>query len=1136
MKNHLFFTVQSFIMLLFSIAFLNAMPAKVTTDFSLKRESVVDSSMCLTNKSVLAFCTPSSTNSNHYINEVKFLGTLNQDVINPSAFSSLGYRDYTALSSKARQVPGGVVNVNVSFGSAQGIVLGTTKAWVDWNKDEIFDQTPSEKVYDMSVLGFQSGNVIFGFVVPLGTPSGFYRIRIRTSSSSTSFTACNSISRGEAEDYTFEVVQPCAATITSVSATKRCGLGSVVLSVTGSSNTTSYKWYASEFGAAIANQNVSSYTTASLPIGTYTYYVTASNGVCDSTFRTPIEVVVNPLPVIQFTQSLPEICGPLNAIVISSSSDKEQVTLLEEHFDNTPQKPVLFENVVAGNAIVDGIWQLRASPYIPATPPYNVLKPAISSGYNGGNFANIITDVRRTDDLLNHFVLKNNLNSTGFTEMKLEFDLYFFSEEDVENRNSLKVQYSIDGGVTWANLKTYIADVGVPSRFQRETIALPAVLENKTQLKLRFSSFAMGSAAEWMADIVALDNIRIFGNKEVPANFIWSANTTLYNSSCTGAPLVGGSPSICIIPTENDIQTKPQFDITVSATLANGCNLSHTLNIANNNKVWDVAETNWATANWQPTNAVPDITKCVLVKKPVTIYNGSHFDAKNVKVLPGGEIAIKNNASLKIKDALINEAAAAAIIIEPGGNLLQINEEPNINFGAITAKKNIKISVPRKQYNYLISPLEGQSLKTIYPGISRIIYYNEANNFFYTSSGDYVKGQGLAVKEPVISTEVPVESLLVNATFVGKPTNGAFDFTIKNSAPLETIPTDNDRGFNLIGNPYPSSIDLVKLYEINGGQNGKLSATFYFWDNAVNDIYTQQGVNYGGQSYGLYNAFNGTQTPATGDVAGNPMMPSRYVVSGTGFMARALLPALNLKFENYIRTNQPIVGGALMKDDKEGSVDRYWLSLISPSNMASTMAVVYFSGGKAEVGEDDSFSLMGSDAVYSVINDQNLSINGKSVFAQNDVVALGTSHFQTGDYTLKIVDKEGVFAAGQNIYLKDKQTGIITNLTESHYVFSASAGMNTNRFEIIYEPETTLATNGEMKDDVVVYKEGSELVVKATSKKITYLEVYDALGRMILQKSGNQKEIRLNSHQISTGMYIFKIYQGENVTTKKIIR
>ena len=77
--------------------------------------------MCLTNKLVFVFCTPSSTNSNHYINEVKFLGTLNQDVINPSAFYSLGYRDYTALSSKARQVPGGVVNVNVSFGSAQGI-------------------------------------------------------------------------------------------------------------------------------------------------------------------------------------------------------------------------------------------------------------------------------------------------------------------------------------------------------------------------------------------------------------------------------------------------------------------------------------------------------------------------------------------------------------------------------------------------------------------------------------------------------------------------------------------------------------------------------------------------------------------------------------------------------------------------------------------------------------------------------------------------------------------------------------------------------------------------------------------------------------------------------------------------------
>lgn len=1130
MQNHLLsYVCKGLIMLCFLPCLISAegvKPFDITPNHHFKVESE------RIYKNTVAPCIPVSNTASQYINEIKFLGTLTADITHTTGFVGTGYANYTTLQKKARQIPGGVINVNVSTSNAQGVILSTTKAWVDWNKDEIFDQTAVEKVYDISQIGALSGNVIFGFVIPAGTSPGFYTIRIRASGTDSGFDACSTIQSGEAEDYTFEVVEECETLITAVDAEKRCGPGSVVLTATASSAAVSYQWYASEFGQPILGQTSSTFATPVLPVGKHTYYVSTFNGSCQSTFRTPIEVVVSPTPVIQFSQSSPEICGPISSTVITSSADKEEVVLLEENFDNTAENPVKFENIYAGNTNVDGRWQLRASPYVPQTPPYNVVKPAISSGYKGGNFANIITDVRQNTNIINHFTLKNALNSTDFTDLRLEFDLYFFSEEDIESKNYFLVQYSLDGGSTWVNLKKYIEDIGIPSRFQNEIIPLPAVCENQPQLLIRFTAFALGSNNEWMADIVALDNIKIYGNREVPANFIWSGNTTLFDSTCSAPPPVGGSPSICIKPSEADNQAKPEFSITAAATLANGCSVSRTINIANNNKVWDV-ETgdNWAAANWQPTSGVPDLSKCVLVKKPVSIYNGGHFEAKNVKVASTGELNINANASLKIQDALMNEASENDVVIESGGHLLQVNDNINLNSGRITAKKSLKISTERKQFNYIISPVEGQNLKTIYPGITSVIAYNEATSFFTASDGNYIKGRALAVEEPTI-VGIPVTETEVTSKFVGNVTNGEFSVPIVNSAPA-----NDSRGYNLVGNPYPSSIDLTKLYEINGSEAGNLSATFYFWDSSVNGIYVQQGSNYGGQSYGQFNALNGTGTPATGDLStATNNIPSKYVTPAIGFMTRALLPTVNLKFQNYIRTNQPIASGVAFKNTASEIKDRFWISLISPANIASTMAVVYFPGGNSGLAQDDSQSLLGADAIYSLVEEEKISINGKSTFHKNDKVELGTSHFANGNYQIKVVQKEGIFAADQKIYLKDKQTGIIADISEASYTFQTSPGIYTGRFELVYEPAVTLSTNTSVKEDLVIYRRGTEWFIKSATKNITHVEIYDAAGRLVHQQMGGQKEIRFDGSNLNNGVYHLKIDQNGTVATRKIIK
>lgn len=1068
-----------------------------------------------------AACIPVSTSAALYISNVQFLGTLNPDTNRSSGYSASGYEDNTGLADRAKQVPGGVINMNVSITGP----LSTIKAWVDWDKDGIY--TESEKIYDTSALGLRAINVIYGYQVPPGTLPGIYTVRVRTSDAA-GFGPCDDQAKGETEDYGFEVIQDCVTTITGVSAADQCGAGSVTLSASGSAGTLSYQWYSSEYGAPIAGATGSTYTTPVLGVGSYTYYVTASNGACESAYRTPVKVVVSPTPTIAFTLSSPDICGTGTSLTVSSAGDMEEVNLLEEKFENPAN--VKFIHSFEGHTDPEAVWQVKASPYIPETPPH-VIKPALSSGYNGGNFGYIISDTQRGSNLLNHYTLSNSLNSAGYTSLKLDFDMYYFSEEDDVTRNYLKVEYSYDGGTSWKTLKTYFEDVGVPSRFHPESLSIPQAQlgEDPERLKFRFSLFAFGTTNEWIGDIVAIDNIRIYGNRSLSTNFSWGGDTgVLYGAGCAGVPPVGGSPSVCIKPSDSDLENKTHFTVTASAVLSNGCTATGTITVPNSSKIWNnPAETDWADAKWKPAPAVPDAGKCVIIKKPVLIHSATDGLAKNITVEAGGKLNVFG--SLKVTDWVKNMAAPADMVVESDASLVQVNEGNAINTGSITAKRTINLSGGRQQYNYIMSPVEGQNLKTIYNGIDYVLYHNEANNFFYSSSGAYIKGRGLAVKEPN-KTGVPAKVSTVDAVFTGYPTNGAFTYGIVNSNPGNTA----KRGFNLIGNPYPSNLDLIALYELNGGSSGDISSTFYLWDNRANSQTVQMGDHYGQQAYAQFNAVDDAGILATGDAGlAGTNRPDRYVKMGQGFMIQSKVASQQLQFNNTVRTSNK---GTVSFFGKETSVNRFWLNMITPNHLAAQIAVVYFEGGNNALAADDSFSMGGSDALYSMVEGEKVSINGRSSFTESDVVPLGSAHFISGSYTIALQHKEGVFASGQPIYLKDKMTGTMTNLSEGSYTFTASAGESTGRFELVYRPETVLATDGSVKEEIQVYRDGNSFVVKTGTQKITGLEVYDASGKLISTLQPNSTKAVVDGASLADGMYLIRINRNGEITSRKILK
>lgn len=465
--------------------------------------------------------------------------------------------------------------------------------------------------------------------------------------------------------------------------------------------------------------------------------------------------------------------------------------------------------------------------------------------------------------------------------------------------------------------------------------------------------------------------------------------------------------------------------------------------------------------------------------------------------------------------------------------LMQSVPNPDNSKAKIQVDKDAKIPVSTfNQYVYWSSPVIGQDYTKIFPGKPTTAqYYIENNDRFGASAGTYILGRGLAVKNPVKEATAP--STLV-AEFKGTPYVGDYDYDL--------VWSNAAHGYNLIGNPYPSNLDLNELYT----SSSNIESTFRFWDNYANSISGQQGSTYNGYAYAKYNAASKLGIKATGSAGngnGDPTSlsglkePNYILKVGQGFIARATANTAKLSFENSKRITTQAAAEFFGKNKVDSTNNRYWLEMVTPTNLLVSNAIVYFDDGTNEFSADDSkLEGQASDALFTNAGDEKVVINGRSTFADADVVKVGNRYFTSGIYEIRLGKKEGIFENGQNIYLKDRQTGIITDLNAGSYTFSANAGENTGRFEIIYKPETVLATETFALKEILVYRDSDRMVIKSP-KTIVEVQLFDATGRLLHFLKPNAKEAIQDITALASGVYLFKIKTADGgLFTRKFIR
>src|SRR5690606_6397376 len=128
----------------------------------------------------------------------------------------------------------------VSYTVGVGSYSAGGKIWVDWNDN---GELETDELMGQSTATISSGSSFTGnFTVPTGTALGDYGVRVRAVESTTTFTACSSQSWGEAEDYTFTVIEEPACMPPSGLAATATSLTSVDLSWTSDGDLFDLEW------------------------------------------------------------------------------------------------------------------------------------------------------------------------------------------------------------------------------------------------------------------------------------------------------------------------------------------------------------------------------------------------------------------------------------------------------------------------------------------------------------------------------------------------------------------------------------------------------------------------------------------------------------------------------------------------------------------------------------------------------------------------------------------------------------------------------------------------------------------------------------------------------------------------------
>ena len=376
----------------------------------------------------------------------------------------------------------------------------------------------------------------------------------------------------------------------------------------------------------------------------------------------------------------------------------------------------------------------------------------------------------------------------------------------------------------------------------------------------------------------------------------------------------------------------------------------------------------------------------------------------------------------------------------------------------------------------------------------------------------------------------PLEGYSINFGSVATP--NTVDVTgVVNNGPLSVTLYNNNntytKGFNLIGNPYPSALDWDAA---SGWTKTQIDNAVYYFRASATDQY------------------GGTYSSYVNGISSDPGVATNIIPSMQAFFVHVTDGAFpvtgTLGLTNSVRTNDlthPFLKSKVMSS-------RFLIRLtanFSTGNTSEDPMVIYFDhDAQASFDSDmDALKLMNTEMampnLYSIVSGgEKLSINALPEMDDTTLyVPLGLKTYIPGEITFKIRENENL-PEGMNIFLRDATTGTTINLIEDkEYKITLVAGEYIDRFYLGFQRSTTDINDlEEAIDFFTVYS--SQAMINATVNRLDgrdgLISVFDLGGRQVFSR----KVYDIGNYDIDpglkSGVYVIRFYSGKLSTAKKI--
>lgn len=545
------------------------------------------------------------------------------------------------------------------------------------------------------------------------------------------------------------------------------------------------------------------------------------------------------------------------------------------------------------------------------------------------------------------------------------------------------------------------------------------------------------------------------------------------------------------------------------------------------------ASNNWNDPNnWTP-NQVPDF--CSEITIPVTgtlpILSGDKT-ITDLNIHSGANLIVSTGATLNID-----------------GDLNMYSESDS--YSGLILKGTIAVSGTSKYHRYTNSELNGNDL--IAPplsGQSWTSFLTNDNNYNsdvllsngeaqpnttylfgpfekgntddyllynYNTSTTLSSGTGYRVGTNTSLDEGLGEALI----FAGSIVTGSI------TAPIENDFTGDFPEWNLIGNPYPSYIDVNTFLNHIGSASGVSNLSLLDEDTAAIYGYDANNTDGSGSNWTITNLVDGPT----------------LIAPGQGFFVSSNSSSADLEFTPNMQTVGNSDDFIIGRTSSDVNFIKIRLSTASDSCLASV-----FFHDSASLGLDRGFdaSVFGGNvpefALYShlVEDNEGVPMAVQTVNSSNlsdVIIPLGVNVNQGAQLTFSIADMS--LPASVNVYLDDMVANTSTLLINNDYVMLPTAATSeTGRFFLRISEDALSTTGNNLHTlNIFVLNSSKELIVSGRLQENTQLDLYDIQGRKVLATELNSSiiENRINIASLSGGIYIVNLQYETGQKSKKVV-